>query len=184
MKKKKTHTLKPLLVYLLCQYILRKKAKPVSKKDIGSKRIKNLFNRMVATCEKELGVGLAAPQIGVSEQLFVIYQRPTKRRPDLPVFGPEAIINPKIIGVSKKIKKAYEGCLSIPGILGNTPRYVEILVEYTNLEGDRVTMELKDFLARVFQHEYDHLHGTVYLDRITGKDIITEKEYMKLITKK
>lgn len=183
MKKKKIQ-LKSLPIYLLGQNILRKKAKPVSKKDIASKRVKILFNRMIATCEKELGVGLAAPQVGVSEQMFVIYQRPTKRRPDIPVFGPEAVINPKIIGVSKRIKKAYEGCLSIPGILGNTPRYVEILAEYTNLEGDKVRIELKDFLARVFQHEFDHLNGVVYLDRITGKDIITEKEYMKLITKK
>ncbi len=184
MKKKITKKNKPLPITLLGQSILRKKAKAVSKKDLGSKRIKDLFNRMVVTCETEMGVGLAAPQVGVSEQMFVIYQRPTKRRPNLPVFGPEAVINPKIIGVSKKIKKAYEGCLSIPGILGNTPRYTEILAEYTNLEGDRVTVELKDFLARVFQHEYDHLNGIVYLDRISGKDIITEKEYMKLITKK
>jgi len=182
--KTKSQKVKPLPVLLLGQDILRKKAKPVSTKELVGPVMKKLVKGMISTCEKEKGVGLAAPQVGISKRMFVIWQRPTQRRPDMPIFGPEAIINPKIVKASTQMKKGYEGCLSIPGIMGNTPRHVHIEVEYTNLEGKKVKTKFSNFLARVFQHEYDHLDGIVYLDRITGKDIITEKEFLKLIAKK
>lgn len=184
MKNKKQKSIQPLPVLLLGKSILRKKTKAVKKGDIQTAHFKKLIQRMVATCENEKGVGLAAVQVGVPVRMFVVWQRPTKRRPNMKMFGPEAIINPKIVSASVQMKKGYEGCLSIPGIMGNVPRHTKIDVEYTNQEGMLVKKQFVDFLARVFQHEYDHLEGIVYLDRITGKDIITEKEYLKNLAKK
>lgn len=173
---------KPLKVAELGQKVIRAKAKPV--KDHQSPRIQKLINDMAATCLKEKGVGIAAPQVSVSERLFVIWQRPTGRRPDLAEFGPEAVINPKIHDKSLKIEMRYEGCLSIPGLLAKVPRHKKIEVSYTNAKGEKVRREFSDFLARIFQHEYDHLDGIVYLDRAKSKDIITEKEFMKMISKR
>jgi peptide deformylase len=178
----KTKKTLPLPVVLLGKPILRKKAKKVT--NPTSTQTQKLVAQMIATCDLSKGVGIAAPQVNIGEQIFIIWQRPLKRRPELKVFGPEAIINPRILGVSKQIKKAYEGCLSIPGILGNVPRHVHVEVEYTNIQGDRIRARFSHFLARIFQHEFDHLQGIVYLDRITGRDIITEKEYINLLAKK
>lgn len=173
---------RPLKVVELGQKIIRAKAKLV--KDHQSPRIQKLINDMAATCLKEKGVGIAAPQVSVSERLFVVWQRPSDRRPDLTEFGPEAIINPKILAKSARIEMGYEGCLSIPGLLAKVPRHKKIEVSYTNAKGEKVQREFADFLARIFQHEYDHLEGIVYLDRAKSKDIITEKEFMKMISKK
>lgn len=173
---------KLLKVAELGQKVIRVKAKPV--KDYQSPRIKKLINDMIATCLKEKGVGIAAPQVFVSERLFVIWQRPSERRPELAEFGPEAIINPKIHGKSTKIEIGYEACLSIPGLFAKVPRHKKIEVSYTNTNGEKIHREFSGFLARVFQHEHDHLEGIVYLDRAKSKDIITEKEFMKMIHKK
>lgn len=80
--------------------------------------------------------------------------------------------------------KDWEGCLSIPGIRALVPRYTQIEVSYKDINGKQNKAAYSDFLARIFQHEYDHLQGIVFLDRLeTTKDIITEQEYQKLITK-
>lgn len=94
---------------------------------------------------------------------------------------PTAVINPKIISHSEKISKDWEGCLSIPGIRAPVPRWQSIKVEFTNRQNRIMTRSYHDFVARIFQHEIDHLDGTVFLDRVeTTKDIITEKEYQKI----
>jgi peptide deformylase len=80
--------------------------------------------------------------------------------------------------------KDWEGCLSIPGVRGLVPRHQKIKVEYTDREGKLHKTEYGDFVARIFQHEYDHLDGIVFLDRMeTTKEIIMEKEYQKLMKK-
>ena len=90
--------------------------------------------------------------------------------------------NPRIIAHSDEIVKDWEGCLSIPGIRGFVPRYRAIEVEYTSRDDRVERRELTDFVARIFQHEYDHLEGLVFLDRLeTTRDIITEQEYQKQI---
>jgi peptide deformylase len=77
--------------------------------------------------------------------------------------------------------KDWEGCLSIPGIRGLVPRHKSIVVEYTTRNEGKKREELEDFIARIFQHEYDHLNGIVFLDRLESvSDMITEKEYIKL----
>ena len=157
--------------------VIRTVAKDVA--DIASSDIQELIETMFATCVDAHGVGLAAPQVYKKLRLFVMI--PNSKSPRA---KPIAIINPKIISVGKDIKKDWEGCLSIPGIRGLVPRQTLIKVEFNNREGKRIKKAFKDFDARIFQHEYDHLEGIVFLDRTDSKDLITEKEYQKLLKKK
>jgi peptide deformylase len=95
---------------------------------------------------------------------------------------PTAMINPQIVTHSSEMVKGWEGCLSVPGIRGLVPRYQTIEVEYTDRNGNLQKQELTDFIARIFQHEYDHLEGLVFLDRVEdNQDLISEEEYQKLV---
>lgn len=165
--------------------ILRQKARPVNKKSIKSGRIQELIGSLVFTLKDANGVGIAAPQVYQSLRIFIVASAPNARYPKAPEMKPTPVINPKIIFKSKEIIKDWEGCLSIPGIRGLVPRHKLIETEYFNEKGGLVKKTFKDFVARIFQHEYDHLDGIVYLDRLeSSKDIIAEKEYMKRIAKK
>jgi peptide deformylase len=96
---------------------------------------------------------------------------------------PTAMINPKIRAHSQEMRKDWEGCLSIPGLRGLIPRYQTIEVEYTSRDGQICREVLSDFIARIFQHELDHLNGLVFLDRLEStQDLYTEQEYQRLIS--
>jgi peptide deformylase len=95
---------------------------------------------------------------------------------------PTAMINPRIIAHSSEMLKDWEGCLSVPDIRGLVPRYQTVEVEYTDCYGNLQKQELTDFIARIFQHEYDHLEGLVFLDRVENNhDLISEEEYQKSV---
>ena len=163
--------------------ILRKKAKKV--KDIKDKKIKKLIKELLTVLLKINGVGMAAPQLFQSQRIFIVASHPNKRYPHAPMMKPLVVINPKIISYNNKKEKGWEGCLSIPEVRALVPRFTEINVEFTNKTGKRVKKTFKDFIARIFQHEYDHLEGLVFLDRVEGnKDIISDSEYQKLMEKK
>lgn len=160
--------------------VLRTKAQLVE--NIQDLRIQKLIDDLITTVKQANGVGIAAPQVRVSDRLFVVASRPNPRYPNAPEMEPTAIINPKILAHSTDIIKGWEGCLSIPGIRGLVPRYQAIEVEYTDQNGKLQKQEMNDFVARIFQHEYDHLDGIVFLDRLeTTQDIVTEQEYQKRI---
>ncbi|MCX7596089.1 MAG: peptide deformylase, partial [Fischerella sp.] len=128
------------------------------------------------------GVGIAAPQVAQSYRVMIVASRPNPRYPDAPEMEPTAMINPKIITHSTAVVKGWEGCLSIPGIRGLVPRYEAVEVEYTDRNGKLQKQLLNGFIARIFQHEHDHLDGIVFLDRLeSNRDIVTEQEYQKLI---
>jgi peptide deformylase len=128
------------------------------------------------------GVGIAAPQVYASKRIFILASHPNPRYPKAPKMTPMAVINPKIIYHSGKLVKDWEGCLSIPGIRALVPRWDSIKVQFTNRQGKLVKRLFNDFVARIFQHEFDHLEGIVFLDRVENtKDIITEKEYQKIV---
>ena len=92
------------------------------------------------------------------------------------------MINPQIVVRSDEMVKGWEGCLSIPGIRGEVPRHRRIRVRYQTAEGQQVEREFTDFVARIFQHEDDHLHGIVFLDRLESpRDMITEREFQRLL---
>src|SRR3989344_632295 len=159
--------------------ILRKKAKLVSKTEINSSKFQIFVKNLIKTCGEKNGVGIAAPQVGISKKVFIVWSRPNKRYKKAPVFGPEVVINPKIISSSKQKVKGWEGCLSVPGIRGLVPSAKLVRVEYLNNKGKKVKTSFSNFIARIFQHEFDHLYGIVFLDRTDPKDLVTEAEYKK-----
>ncbi|MGB9706976.1 MAG: peptide deformylase [Microgenomates group bacterium] len=146
--------------------ILRQKAKPVEKIDA---EVKKLVAEMIKTLRpkprKLTGVGLAAPQLGKSLRIIVVWSRHSRK------FLP--MINPKIIWHSRRTrlgvpesKNPYEGCLSVPGVWGKVRRYSVIKVRYQNLKGTEIVRKFKGFTGVVVQHEVDHLEGILFVDRI------------------
>lgn len=171
-----------LVIAKLGEKVLREKAKRVD--NILDNKIQTLIQNMLYCVKKSKGVGLAAPQVFHSLQILVLCSKPNLRYPNAPLMKPLVMINPKIIKKSKNKKKDWEGCLSIPSIRALVPRHIKITVEYTTVDNETKVIVFKDFLARVFQHEYDHLIGKVYLDRVkNNKDIISEEIYFKNILK-
>ncbi|MCM0593197.1 MAG: peptide deformylase [Gloeotrichia echinulata DVL01] len=157
---------------------LRQKAAFID--NIQDEGIQQLIEDLMATVVKANGVGIAAPQVAKSVRLFIVASRPNPRYPNAPEMEPTAMINPIIIAHSSEVVKGWEGCLSVPGIRGLVPRYQAITVEYTDRNGNLQQQELTDFVGRIFQHEYDHLDGIVFVDRLENTlDMITEQEYQR-----
>ena len=155
--------------------VLRLQAQIVA--DSQSAETKQLIASLQDTLATTQGVGIAAPQVGVSKRLIIIASRPTLRYPSAPLIEPTVMINPAFQPLSDAKEKDWEGCLSIPGIRALVPRYTEIAVSYTDQQGGLVETRLEGFVARVFQHEFDHLEGMVYLDRVeNNRDIFAESE--------
>lgn len=160
--------------------ILRQQAQLVD--NVRDERIQKLIDALIVTAATSNGVGIAAPQVAESYRLFIVASRPNPRYPNAPLMEPTAMINPQIIAHSTEVVKGWEGCLSIPGIRGLVSRYQAIEVEYTTRDGQLHRQELTDFVARIFQHEYDHLDGIVFLDRVEStQDMMTEQEYQQRI---
>ena len=163
--------------------ILRQKAEFV--KQVKSDNIQKMIDDLLTTVSDANGVGIAAPQVAVGYRVFIVASRPNLRYPNAPLMEPTAMINPKIVAHSDETVKDWEGCLSIPGIRGLVPRYQKIEVEYIDRKGNLVNQQLTDFVARIFQHEYDHFEGLVFLDRVESTfDIVTEQEYQNLMFEK
>ena len=151
--------------------------------DFNEPNIRQLIADMKAALATTQGVGLAAPQISQLKRIIIVASRPSSRYPKAPLMSPTVMINPTFTALSGEKEKDWEGCLSIPGIRALVPRYKAIHVQYTDEQGNPVEQQLGGFVARVFQHEADHLDGKVYLDRVESSlDIISESEYFKLFT--
>lgn len=160
--------------------ILRQQALTVT--DFNSLQLAEMIEQMLAVLSDSQGVGLAAPQIGHSVCVIIVGSKPTTRYPNAPLMEPVVMINPSFQSLSDTQEKDWEGCLSIPGIRALVPRYTKIKVNFTNANGEQKNLELNGFVARIFQHEYDHLQGLVYLDRVeNNQDIISESEFFKLL---
>ncbi len=160
--------------------VLRRIAMPVER--IDDPQVGAIIAAMQATLASTEGVGIAAPQIGESLRIMIVASRSTPRYPKAPNREPTVMINPTFNVLSNEIAKDWEGCLSIPGIRALVPRSRKICISYLDQSGISQTLILEDFVARVFQHEYDHLDGLVYLDRVeTNRDIVSEQEFQKLI---
>ncbi len=148
----------------------------------ASAAVQSLIEDMLATLREADGVGLAAPQVYEPVALFIVASRPSPRYPDAPTMEPEVVINPEILERSEEMIKGWEGCLSIPGIRGEVPRHRRIRARYQTVAGQQIEREFTDFVARIFQHEDDHLRGIVFLDRLESpRDIVTEREFQKLL---
>jgi peptide deformylase len=160
--------------------VLRRRSQVVE--NIKDDRIQQLIDSLIFTVQQANGVGIAAPQATQSDRLFIVASRPNLRYPQAPNMEPTAMINPRIVASSTETVKDWEGCLSIPGIRGLVPRSRAIEIEYTSRDGKLHRQELTDFVARIFQHEHDHLDGIVFLDRVEStQELITEDEYQEQI---
>ena len=164
--------------------ILKRKSNPIDKVD---NKIKTLMDKMLATMYKAPGIGLAAPQIGINKRLIVMDTSP---RPGLKRYQEEKIekkkeikpnpiqmANPEIIWVSEKKEKDSEGCLSIPGFMGEVIRPFSCKVKYLDRNGESKELFAKGLLARCIQHEIDHINGILFIDHLskTKKDMILRK---------
>jgi peptide deformylase len=159
--------------------ILRECATPVD--DLRCSETQDLVDDLIATVVDAAAAGIAAPQVYISKSVFIVSSTPSEKFPNRPEMDPTPVINPAITFMSKNTDTFWEGCLSVPGVGCLVPRATTIRIAYTTREGERVEREYSDYVARVFQHEYDHLEGTIFFDRIeNNRDIIMEKEFLKL----
>lgn len=167
---------------------LRVKAEPIPVEELKSKDFKDLIADMLETMEEEEGIGIAAPQIGVSKQVAIVgVPKENPRYPDLPEdeepevdFDILVVINPTITVLDDTPSGFWEGCLSVPGLRGYVERPSKIKVDYTDIHGEKQVIEASGFAATVFQHELDHLDGVLYVDRVEDKTKLAfMDEYME-----
>jgi peptide deformylase len=160
--------------------VLRQAAQPIDNPQDAS--VQALIDQMLEMMEQAGGVGIAAPQIEVSKQLVIIASRPTPRYPNALKMVPTPMLNPHLIAHSQETEKGWEGCLSVPGIRGLVPRYTSVTIAYLDRTGQPQEQTLNGFVARIFQHEYDHLQGIVFIDRVEQTtELMSEQEYQRQI---
>lgn len=143
------------------QPILRRKAEPVLR---ITPALRRLIDDMVETMRAAEGIGLAAPQIGESLRVIVVEVPEDEEVPGSGIL--HVVINPEIVEASPEIVEGVEGCLSIPGWYGWVPRHRSVTVRGLNRDGRWVRIRAEGLVARVFQHEIDHLNGVLFPDRI------------------
>lgn len=178
MKKKKG---KVLPITQLGEPVLRKKALEI--RNLAAPALDRFIDDMMATMKKAQGVGIAANQVGVGIRAFIVAPQPSRRYPKSPQMPPMAMLNPKLVKRSARMITDWEGCLSIPGIRARVPRHAAIEIEFTDRRGRRLRAKLSGFIARIFQHEFDHINGMVYLDRVAdSRTFMTEREYARMMS--
>jgi peptide deformylase len=156
--------------------VFRKKVRPVPPADITAAPMQRLIDDMTQTMLEYNGVGLAAPQVHEELRLFVAQvirdqddeENDETRTPEI-----LALINPEIKPVSRHVEEDWEGCLSIPDLRGLVPRYRDISVKGYDRTGRQIELQASGFMARVIQHEADHLDGVLFLDRMKSLDSLS-----------
>jgi peptide deformylase len=146
--------------------VLRQQAQPVTPDQIRSAGVQQLVDDMIETMREYDGAGLAANQVHVPRQIAVIEVQRNPRYPEAPEIPLTVVINPVVTPLTEETEDGWEGCLSVPDMRGVVPRCTAVRLECLDREGNPVSLVAKDFFARVIQHETDHLHGIVYVDRI------------------
>lgn len=160
--------------------ILRIKTKDVT--DIHSDEVQSLIDNMLLTVKEAPGVGIAAPQVGSDLSIFIVSPDGEQRYPHCSIEDTLVVINPKITGIGEETHAGWEGCLSIPGLTGIVNRFESVKVEYITRLGESRTDTFDGFTARIFQHEYDHLKGVLFLDRIRSVDnLMTNAEFNRMV---
>jgi peptide deformylase len=160
---------------------LRAQARSLSKEEITSPELQMFIKDMQFTLEKrKYGVGLAAPQVGVSVALSVIDTKPTPTRPDI-VRQKLVIINPVVVKVYGRRTGMWEGCISGAEVYAKAMRYKKIRLAWLDERAHRHEQDFDGFMAHVIQHEVDHLNGVLFVDRVRDtKTYMTFKEYKKM----
>jgi len=168
--------------------VLRQQARALTKDEIVSTSIQELIEHMRDTMREAPGVGLAAPQIGLSLQLAVIEDRseylddvPADRLAELkraPVPF-HVIVNPQLTFLDDSSAEFFEGCLSVEGYMAAVNRALNVRVECLNERGEEITINAHGWYARILQHEIDHLNGTLYVDRMKTRTLSTVQNMMR-----
>lgn len=161
-----------LEIVLIGDPILRRGTRQVE--DFGAAR--DLLGRMATMLREIKGAGLAAPQVGSDLAALVVEVRPTEVQPDRPSSPLIQMINPRITFVSVEREPGWEGCFSVPNLMGVVERPVAIDVEYRDVQGEPRSERFEGYLARVIQHEIDHLNGIFFLDRMPSMASLTTVE--------
>jgi peptide deformylase len=174
-----------LRLYEAGEIVLRQPARELTREEILSSEIQELIGSMYETMRAAPGVGLAAPQIGLPLQLAVIEDRQEyidKARPghaaerERAAVEPHVIINPHLRLESETVE-FFEGCLSLPGFTAIVPRARAVTVECLNERAEPVTIRARGWYARILQHEIDHLHGTLYIDRMLTRSFMGRENF-------
>ena len=142
----------------LGEEVLREECSDITEFDDA---LKMLSDAMIETLDEADGVGLAGPQIGVPKKIFVVHVRGE---------APMVFINPSITGTSIETGVYEEGCLSIPGVYHDVVRPLKVTIQAQDIKGKPFTIEADGLLARVIQHENDHLHGKLYIDHLDERE--------------
>ncbi len=155
--------------------VLRAHAKPIPRKDFGSAKLKRLIADMSAALKREEhGVALAAPQIGASVRLFIVspkvLMRGKKEEGEKVTLRDLVFINPEIVRRSRVKKELHEGCLSVTGIYGWIRRPDKVTVKAFGVDGKPFTYHGSGLMAEIFEHEIDHLDGTLFIDKVERLD--------------
>src|SRR5438105_4655956 len=166
--------------------VLRRAARALRANEIRSREIRELIQQMKETMHAAPGVGLAAPQIGQGIQLAVIEDRPEyikdwtpeqlaeREREPVPF---QVIINPRITLLGEERVEYFEGCLSLENLMALTPRARRVRVECVDEKGERKVIEAGGWYARILQHEIDHLSGTMYVDHMYPRSLMTVENF-------
>ena len=153
--------------------VLRRKARKITTFD---KDLQVLIDDMIETMRAAPGVGLAAPQVGISQRLIVVEYGEGEEEDENVPRKLYVVINPEIVEASPEMVTGVEGCLSIPRMVGEVERHERIVVKGLNRYGKPVKYKLSGWVARIFQHEIDHLDGVLYTDRATSVWVPKEEE--------
>jgi peptide deformylase len=153
--------------------VLRQVTAAVSQRMLKSSLMQQFIDDMIETMKEYDGVGLAADQVHESKQVAVLEVADNPRYPNKPQVPLTVLVNPKITPLSDETEEDWEGCLSIPDLRGRVPRYKSIRVEAWDRRGKPLDFVARDFHARVIQHEYDHLNGKLYIDRMRDFSTLT-----------
>lgn len=171
-------TMAILKVALLGNPVLRKVAEEIPPDQIRSIDIQRLIQDMIETMKEYDGVGLAAVQVHQAKQLAVLEVADNPRYPEKGRVPLSILINPKITPLSEEMEEDWEGCLSVADLRGKVPRYKTIRLQCLDQNGKDLDFIASGFHARVIQHEWDHLQGKVFLDRMRDLSTLTHlKEY-------
>jgi peptide deformylase len=176
----------PLTIVQAGDPVLRRAARALRPNEIRSREIQNLIEQMKETMHAAPGVGLAAPQIGQGIQLAVIEDRPEyikdwtpeqlveREREPVPF---HVIINPKITLIGEDRVEYFEGCLSLENLMALTPRARRVRVECVDEKGEAKLIDAVGWYARILQHEIDHLAGTMYVDHMYPRSLMTVENF-------
>ena len=150
--------------------------------DLSDPAIQRLLDDMLATLQAANGVGIAAPQVFVPLRIIIVASRPNSRYPDAPLMHPIAMLNPEILWQSDSTCSGWEGCLSVPDTRAQVKRANHLRVRYLTREGEAMEAEYSGFIARIIQHECDHLDGVLFPERVeNASELVSEAVFQQMI---